>query len=73
MLYSMFSQIFLSQRERESGRGGENQRWQNESLVTCVPRPLQADKAFLITEKHTLEPRSTNVLSATNHLSKLVI
>ena len=64
---------FYSQLERESGIGGENQRWQIESLATCVLRLLQVDQAFLITGKLTVESRSTNVLSATNHLSKLVI
>ena len=74
MLSSTYAQFdFLSQREREFGRGGENQRWQIESLVTCAQAPLQVDQAFLITGKPTVESRSTNVLSATNHLGEQVL
>ena len=46
----------------------ESTRWQIESLVTCVPRTLQANQAFTSTGKPTVETRSTIVHSATNHL-----
>ena len=71
---SIYVQVdFLTQWERESDRGGENQRWQIGSLATCVRRPLKVDQACLITGKPTMETRSTNVLSATNHLWQLLI
>ena len=52
---------------------GQYQRWQIGSLATCVRRPLKVDQACLITGKPTMETRSTNVLSATNHLWQLLI
>ena len=58
-----------SNQERESRRGGENKRWQIESLVTCVPRPLQVETAFTITREPTVEAKVTIVHSATSLLA----
>ena len=51
----------------------ENIRWKIESLVTCVPRTLQVEKAFTITGRPTVEARGSVVHSATNHSAKMVI
>ena len=64
---------FISLRERESGRGGNNWRWQIESLATCVLRHLQTVAVLAITNWPTEETRSIFVHSATNHLPKLVL
>ena len=73
MLSYFFQVYFHSQREREPGGGGDNQRWQIGSLVTCVPTHFQVDKAFTVTGRPTVEARSTIAPSATNHLEELVI
>ena len=66
----MFTLIF-SHQERESGRGGDNQRWRIESIVTCAPIPLRVEVAFTITRKPTVEARNMIVHSAKNHLVKV--
>ena len=72
MVNFMFTSTF-SHQERESGRGGDNQRWQIESLATCVPRPLQVEVAFPIIGRPTVEARGLIVHCATNHLGELVV
>ena len=72
MVQLMFASIF-SHQERGSGRGGANQRWQIESLVTRVPRPLRVEVAFTLTSRLTGLARDLIVHSATNHSAKIVI
>ena len=73
MLSFRFTLISTPVIRKESGRQGDNLRWQIESLVTCVPRHLQVAVAFTIMGKPTVEARDTIVPSATSHLAKMVI
>ena len=72
MVQFMFASIF-SHQERESGRGGANQRWQIESLVTRVPRPLRVGVTLTGTSKPTAVARGLVVHSATNHSARMVL
>ena len=59
---AVYVDIYLhsSHRERESGRVGDNWRWQIKSLVTCVQRHLQV---VVITGRPTVGARSSIVHS----------
>ena len=72
MLQFRFTLISTAVIGKESGTQGDNLRWQNESLVTCVPRHLQLAVAFTIMGKPTVEARDTIVHSAKSHLQKKI-
>ena len=61
------SALIFSHQERESGRGGDNQKWQIESIVTCAPIPLRVEVAFTIKRKPTVEARNMIVALPHSH------
>ena len=69
----VYVHIYFQSSGKRIGRGGDNQRLQIESIVTCAPIPLRVEVAFTIKRKPTVEARNMIVHSATNHLVKVVI
>ena len=69
---AVFTEISRVIRKDSQEEEVESKRWQIESLVTCVPRPLQVRVILTLTDWPTVETVGTIVLNATSHLTKKI-